>query len=591
MSQTQDVLALLREQFALTEGELADDDISVALSTLVIGATKDDEPRHTLQSIHQATLTHDIVPEIDVFTVVPLLLESAQEASDELLDSIAKQCSAKEMVIVLQDFSERFMRSTGDDEESGDDRDEDDEEAANEDVRTQRASKAKQVIRIVTLYSEVIPRLSRGKKTPSQILDPPLTQLQEVLGAATPVLTENDVDQTLRSLDKLILAIGNWAGDDKDVKDKLYSFTMAALQAFDKKLGTGVAQRAFEEQFPRLRRPPGSTNPSSQAATTSTDPVAELSNTLQSLGIEPIRIRPGAPLATLVFIAHNSTPLPLDAFLTLSSLIPVSLLTNTFLPSTLSLLLRTLGPLASPSTATIPSSSPTSGDKDRLSGTLTALTAILPQIASHHPDPLLRHITFRLLSLVLTLTPPNDRIYVLRDLVAPPDVYDEGSESMAVASVGLVKESVLAALSSFGGDQTEEENVFATATFTDVFIPVLFTPRFPPSSSASTLREGDGGEEEDVEEELEAFLSSSEPSRLVEVLGLYYLLIRRDTENRTGICAPDNTEKIKTTLRDVLRGKLRQWDRIDLEEAEDAKMQLGILDMWLDRIAEALAAR
>lgn len=106
---------------------------------------------------------------------------------------------------------------------------------------------------------------------------------------------------------------------------------------------------------------------------------------------------------------------------------------------------------------------------------------------------------------------------------------------MAVASVGLVKESVLAALSSFGGDQTEEENVFATSTFTHVFLPVLFTPRFPSSSSLSTLPKGDGREERDVEGELEAFLSSSEPSRLVEVLGLYYLLIRRDTEDRVRI--------------------------------------------------------
>lgn len=104
-----------------------------------------------------------------------------------------------------------------------------------------------------------------------------------------------------------------------------------------------------------------------------------------------------------------------------------------------------------------------------------------------------------------------------------------------MASVGLVKESVLAALSSIGGKETGEENVFATATFTDVFIPVLFTPRFPPPSSLSTLREEDEGEERDAEGELEAFLSSSEPSRLVEVLGLYYLLIRRDSENRVRV--------------------------------------------------------
>lgn len=64
---------------------------------------------------------------------------------------------------------------------------------------------------------------------------------------------------------------------DVIVQDKLYSFTMAALQAFDKKLGNDVAKRAFEEKFPRLRRPTGSTNQSSQAATSYTDPIVELS--------------------------------------------------------------------------------------------------------------------------------------------------------------------------------------------------------------------------------------------------------------------------------------------------------------------------
>lgn len=28
---------------------------------------------------------------------------------------------------------------------------------------------------------------------------------------------------------------------------------------------------------------------------------------------------------------------------------------------------------------------------------------------------------------------------------------------------------------------------------------------------------------------------------------------------------------------------------VDLEEAEDAKMQLGILDIWVERVSEAMA--
>ncbi len=53
------------------------------------------------------------------------------------------------------------MPSLGDDEECEDDADEDDDEAADSDVRTRRASKAKQVVRVVTIYSE-------GKTAPTK---------------------------------------------------------------------------------------------------------------------------------------------------------------------------------------------------------------------------------------------------------------------------------------------------------------------------------------------------------------------------------------------------------------------------------------
>ena len=123
-------------------------------------------------------------------------------------------------------------------------------------------------------------------------------------------------------------------------------------------------------------------------------------------------------------------------------------------------------------------------------------------------------------------------MHVLRDLVSDPgqsddnDAMENGGEGMAVAGVGLVKEFVLAALAQ--GEEARDDNVFATPMFSEVFVPVLFTLRLPAVAKTSTVV-GELEENNEAEDELEAFLGSSEPSRLVEVLGLYWLLVKRDT--------------------------------------------------------------
>ena len=123
-------------------------------------------------------------------------------------------------------------------------------------------------------------------------------------------------------------------------------------------------------------------------------------------------------------------------------------------------------------------------------------------------------------------------MHVLRDLVSDPgqsddnDAMENGGEGMAVAGVGLVKEFVLAALAQ--GEEAEKENVFATPMFSEIFVPVIFTLRLPAVAKTSTVV-GELEENNEAEDELEAFLGSSEPARLVEVLGLYWLLVKRDT--------------------------------------------------------------
>jgi hypothetical protein len=192
----------------------------------------------------------------------------------------------------------------------------------------------------------------------------------------------------------------------------------------------------------------------------------------------------------------------------------------------LAFLLRILGPIATLKPAPPESVPP---------GFLSTLDELLPQIASMHTDPLIRHIAFRLIYLSLSLTPSVVRIQTLRSLVCPEET--GLLDNMAVASVGLVKEFVLEAFSL--AERPGEENVFATPMFTEVFLPTLFVPRFTPREQT-----------EDVpEKELELFLQSSEPSRLVEVLGLYYLLLKRDTENkvRNRAISPLNCETLMHT--------------------------------------------
>lgn len=192
---------------------------------------------------------------------------------------------------------------------------------------------------------------------------------------------------------------------------------------------------------------------------------------------------------------------------TLQPLLPLllaSIQANTALPSTLALLLTALGPRAPPS-APAPD-------------LLLPLAHVLPALAGAHPDPELRHIAFRLLSRVLALVPSLVRLELLRDILAAGG--EEGEDGVApqmrVAAVGLLKEAVLDGLSGSGGD-----NAFASPLFMRTFTPLVFTTQLPDA--------GVGGNAGD---ELEAFLESPEPLRLVESLGLYYVVLQRDVANK-----------------------------------------------------------
>ena len=88
---------------------------------------------------------------------------------------------------------------------------------------------------------------------------------------------------------------------------------------------------------------------------------------------------------------------------------------------------------------------------------------------------------------------------------------------MRVASVGLVKEALLEALSL----PPNSENIFLSSLFLRSFGTILFRPNPSDLLASETLTLGE-------------FRDSHEPQRLVECLSLYYVLLLRDKNNLVG---------------------------------------------------------
>jgi hypothetical protein len=201
----------------------------------------------------------------------------------------------------------------------------------------------------------------------------------------------------------------------------------------------------------------------------------------------------------LVLIAHALPPNDPDVPL-LVSVFPViltSIQLNKGLDASLATLLKVLC-VTPPPLAELPAH------------IIIPLTTLLPSLCGAHPDASTRHISFRILGRVLHIAPPMLRLQVLRDLVSPSE---DTSPHMRTAAIGLVKESVLEAIS-----HPKTDNVFASPFLLQTIGPHIF--RLDSPDLLATI---DGAE---------AANGSPELARLVECLGLYYILLLRDVENR-----------------------------------------------------------
>lgn len=144
------------------------------------------------------------------------------------------------------------------------------------------------------------------------------------------------------------------------------------------------------------------------------------------------------------------------------------------------------------------------------------LCTILSSVASTHPDPTVRHQSFRILALLLSRSPPALRMEALKELAT-----DQRLPQMRTAAVGLVKEAVLEGLES------TSQNLFASRLFIQTFGPILYRP-----NPLDYLSKDYSSQE---------LYESYEISRLVESLSLYYVLLQRDKSNKVKMhdwCGP-----------------------------------------------------
>lgn len=216
----------------------------------------------------------------------------------------------------------------------------------------------------------------------------------------------------------------------------------------------------------------------------------------------------------LVLIAHDFPPsIPPNQILeTTLPLLISSIRSNIVLDKSLFILLSTLHTLYI--------------SKESLSSEIAPiLSSLLASVACAHPQAPTRHLTFRILSLVLSCSLLVQRIHLFHDLLS-----DSSLPQMQIAAVGLLKNEVLGAL-----NDKPANSPFASPDVLRAFGSIVFRPD-PPDLFDST------------ELSLETFVDTPESKRLVECLAFYYVLILRDKDNAVRIILFDEKGSLKAFL-------------------------------------------
>ncbi|KZT70520.1 hypothetical protein DAEQUDRAFT_708620 [Daedalea quercina L-15889] len=522
---------------------------------LITRVVREGNAVYTLQQLARAIQTYDLTASLDPLALLPLLIPFPDDGADQLIRLITRECSAKEAIVATQEIVEHLKM----DPES--------EEVADDELWLVR-----QIARALTVYALATPRMTRRKKSPAEQLRPLLSELQSVMTQTMRSTGGTEGRMILGSTRGFMETITLWALNDvqigaeerKNIADVLFPFLLSTLELCSNSTNGTRSRQAFGSQFPRLVIPTSAPGTSSEPDQPE-DALDIIWARMMDLGVTNEDCISQPSQGSLMLLARS----PNYAFTTpvLTSFFPVilmSLQANTALDEVLAVLINAIVPLLSQAPR-----------HEFPLDLIVPLAHVLPPLASVHPDPSIRHYTFRVLSAALALAPSPVRVQLLQGLLADPD----SSPQMRIAAVGLVKEALLEALASPPGSAEAQRNVFASPALLKTFGPIILRPD-PPDLFApgNTL-------------ELEEFLDTKEPLRLVECLSLYYILLLRDVHNRTGIRDKDNLRNAMRTLVDPLKSQLRQWgyDSAAFDgHGHDSGMQLAILDMWLDRVSSSV---
>ncbi|KAH9038573.1 hypothetical protein EDB85DRAFT_2189476, partial [Lactarius pseudohatsudake] len=471
----------------------------------------------------------------DALSLIPHLLPSTQDGTDELLAVIAHQCSAKEVIMAAQEVVEHLRSDAGEAEDVDDLQ-----------VYTSTVAVSQRVL-IECPWIIAIPRLT-PRKSPSQVLAP-LAELEQFVSTAAKSASVAESRSIVRGSSLLVQELGMWvegrAGDNNAELTASYailtSFLDRTLEACADLIQSCVAQRAFEACFPRLSVRsviPGDWKDGQDVVLLAVEAFGTLGR--------PLLSDPKPNLASLVVIAHTPAPNDPNVPLLVSAFpaILTSIQSNIALDASLAILLKVLcvTPPELPAHIIIP------------------LTTLLPSLCSAHPDASTRHISFRILARVLQIAPPMLRLQVLHDLMSPSE---DTSPRMRNAAIGLVKDSVLEALS-----HPKTESVFASPFLLQTIGPYIFRLESP-----DLLATIDG---------VDASNDSPELARLVECLGLYYVLLLRDVENRTGVRDPGTIRSVESSLLGPIRSALGECRK------NTGVLPLAALQIALERVEGAL---
>ncbi|KAF8805834.1 hypothetical protein BYT27DRAFT_7103611 [Phlegmacium glaucopus] len=547
----------------LSEGNLGDDeDISLALLALLTSATRDTEPKATLSELHHLITRSGATSHLDPLNALPLLLPCNDPAARDIIAVIGECGPAKEVVMAVQEAVEHLEHILDSDNDNDDQRGDDSIQPAR---NFKLNSPTTQLTILIDIYGSSISRMKMRRNSAPDILRPLLKDLQAVIQRAAPTMTTQEGRSIISGIAMLCQKTTRWAetvvGDKHEgtqtSKEILKGLLNQAIVSCGHCIRASVAQRTFEVCYPRL-----TIRSSQQPGWEEGEKVILDAIEVYSILGCNLNQSTGDPSIADLMIAAYRPSLKTDPDVFLPFILPVlisSIQTNSFLDESLAILTRTLhlrqlktSPSSLPPRITVP------------------LCGLLPAVASIHADPLTRHQAFRVLSLLLVASEPLLRFQHLLELTG-----DSEFPQMRVASVGLVKETLLQGLSV----PQSTENIFLTPLFLRSFGPILFRPNPSDLFTSANLTYSE-------------FQDSHEPQRLVECLSLYYVLLLRDKSNLTGVRDPSVLKTVDTNLLIPLRGHLERWseDTTASTAGHHAITPIVSLSISLERVDAARAS-